>query len=189
MAVDVGFILLLPLPPSPSTAPARSQLRLSTNTRPSPLQRDVGRFDLAQLGDMKGGTQGETQEVGGPAGASRQRATTFVVARFRHSFFYLPPLTTGAAQRRRPTTHDDEGTRTPQYGGQRPIFDTTGRRGHAHAEVGQLKTTRRAQTTRRRAPPRRKRPHDDSAPPRCTKYNPGIGQPTTMRAAERGVGS
>src|SRR6266581_8698566 len=64
MAVDVGFILLLPLPPSPFTAPARSKLQLSTDTRPSPLQRDVGRFDPARPGDMKGGIQGRTQEVG-----------------------------------------------------------------------------------------------------------------------------
>src|SRR6266566_9620549 len=89
MAVDVGFTLLLPLPPSPSTAPARSKLRLSTDTRPSHLQRDVRRFDLARPGDMKGGIQGGTQEVGGPAGASRKRATTFVVASFRP---FLCPL-------------------------------------------------------------------------------------------------
>src|SRR6266567_7771275 len=92
MAVDIGFILLLLLPPSLSTTPARSKLWPSTHTHPSPLQRDVGQFHLALLGDMKGGTQGETQEVGGPAGASRKRATTFVVARFRPFLFPLPPL-------------------------------------------------------------------------------------------------
>src|SRR6266568_2765669 len=90
-----GGCWVLPLPPrSPPIAPARSKLPLSTHTRPSPLQRDVGRFYLARPGDMDGGIQGGTQEMGGPAGASRKRATTFVVARFRHSFFPLPPLTT-----------------------------------------------------------------------------------------------
>src|SRR6266567_1259084 len=92
MAVDVGFILLLLLPPLLSTTPARSKLWPSTHTRPSPLQRDVGWFHLALPGDMKGGTQGETQEVGGPASVSRKQATTFVVARFRPFLFFLLPL-------------------------------------------------------------------------------------------------
>jgi len=35
-------------------------------------------------------TRGGTQEVGGPSGASRKRATTFVVARFLRLFLSIP---------------------------------------------------------------------------------------------------
>src|SRR6266567_4813833 len=51
----------------------------------------------------EGGIAGETQEVGGPHGASRKRTTTKVVVPFRHFSFPCPPLTT-SEQREVPAT-------------------------------------------------------------------------------------
>src|SRR6266700_2295927 len=62
--------------------PSSSQTRATTHTRPSPLERDVGRFKSARPGDTGGRNKGGTHEMGGPRGASQKRATTFVVAHF-----------------------------------------------------------------------------------------------------------
>jgi hypothetical protein len=50
-----------------------------------------GHFNPGQR--VEGGTQGGTQEVGGPVGALRKWAATFVVARSRSSYLPIEPLT------------------------------------------------------------------------------------------------
>jgi len=63
---------------------------------PSPFQRDVGSAGSldggngGERGIEEGDTRRETQVVGGPSGASRQRTTTFVVVHFLPSF--LPSI-------------------------------------------------------------------------------------------------
>ena len=86
--VDVGFSFPPP-PPSPSS------LRLVANHKPqprTPLPSPEG-CGSASYRSTEAGTPGGTQEVGGPGGASRKRATIFVVAHFRPSLFPSPPLT------------------------------------------------------------------------------------------------
>src|SRR6266568_1831465 len=72
------------------------QLAPNCGYRPTPappLSRGMWAGSIwLDWGDMEGGTQGGTQEVGGPTGASRKRATTFVVACFCPSLFPLPQL-------------------------------------------------------------------------------------------------
>jgi hypothetical protein len=65
-------------PASPARIPAR----------PSPLQRDVGSSSSLDRGFWERGTPGGTQEVGGPRGASRKRAMTYVMV---HFLSFSPP--------------------------------------------------------------------------------------------------
>src|SRR6266567_2565174 len=57
---------------------------------PLPSQEGCGPVKSCLTRGYEGETQGGTQEVGGPAGASRKRATTKVVACFWPSFFPPP---------------------------------------------------------------------------------------------------
>src|SRR6266567_2844201 len=65
---------------------------------PLPSQEGCGPVKSRLTRAYEGETQGGTQEVGGPAGASRKRATTFVVAHFR-PFFFPPPADHPSSQR------------------------------------------------------------------------------------------
>ena len=151
--VDFGFILLL-LQPPPSTpiAPAGSQLRPPTHRCPSPLLRDVGPLRSRSTEEnAEGGAMGGKW----PAGTSRKRATTFVVAHcfpFRLSIAVanaFNPLstnpkvqhhtTTTVGERCDMATHDNGPTRGFDDGGEEvrnrtttmtsPRSDTTTRRG------------------------------------------------------------
>jgi len=55
------------------TIPTAPNLGLLPTRSPSPLQRDVGEFLHALRRVMRGRIPGGTQEVGGPASASRKR--------------------------------------------------------------------------------------------------------------------
>ena len=89
--VDVAFI---PLHPTTTTT---SELARNCGQLPTcapPLSRGMwaGASILAVDGGIRvGGTAGGTQEVGGPPGASQQRATTFVVACFHLPLTLSPP--------------------------------------------------------------------------------------------------
>jgi len=69
---------------------------ISTHMHPSPLQREVLH---ARQTIMRRRTQGGTQEVGGPANASRKWTTTFVMVRFCPSLHVYPLSTIYTAQK------------------------------------------------------------------------------------------
>ncbi len=177
--VDVGFN-----PPSSHTTtftltnPPIPNCGYPATPCPSPLQRDVGWFNLAR---RREGSRG-TQEVEGPKGVLRKetRRSSYLV----FAFFYLPKTTTYQLHPPPSSTFPHQFT-TPAA--------STKLTPHAPQRRGQPKTDVGSSTTTWAAKDRRRKSRDGvgsrtpayACPRRCRQVKAVVGSPTMAWALER----